>query len=58
MKSQSSARQKSEKASKLDEEAKADLKLRIMKALRNFMEKLKRYNITLEDVVNNQVFPT
>lgn len=58
MKSQSSARQKSEKASKLDEEAKADLKLRVMKALRNFMEKLKRYNITLEDVVNNQVFPT
>ena len=42
----------------MDEEAKADLKLRVMKALRNFMEKLTRFNITLDDVVNNQVFPS
>ncbi|CAD8142950.1 unnamed protein product [Paramecium pentaurelia] len=58
MKSQSSARLQSEKVTQLDEEAKADLKLRVMKALRNFMEKLKRFNITLDDVVNNQVFPS
>lgn len=50
----------------MDEDAKADFKLRIRKALRNFMDKLKRVNITLDDVkfvlliqiVSNQVFPT
>ncbi|CAD8166148.1 unnamed protein product [Paramecium pentaurelia] len=58
MKSQSSVRMKSDQVTRLDEDAKADLKLRVMKALRNFMDKLKRFNITLEDVVNNQVFPS
>ncbi|CAD8063507.1 unnamed protein product [Paramecium sonneborni] len=58
MKSQSSAKLHNENTLKLDEDVKADLKLRVMKALRNFMDKLKRFNITLEDVVNNQVFPT
>lgn len=43
----------SPKTQRLDEEAKADLRLRVMKALRNFMDKLKRFNITLNDVVNN-----
>ncbi|CAD8152793.1 unnamed protein product [Paramecium octaurelia] len=58
LKSQSSARLQSPKTQRLDEEAKADLRLRVMKALRNFMDKLKRFNITLNDVVNNQVFPS
>lgn len=34
----------------MDEESKADLKLRVMKALRNFIDKLKRFNISLQDV--------
>ncbi|KAM3144650.1 hypothetical protein pb186bvf_003257 [Paramecium bursaria] len=48
----------SKKQKKMDEDAKADFKLRIRKALRNFMDKLKRVNITLDDIVSNQVFPT
>ena len=39
----------------MDEDSKADFKLRIRKALRNFMDKLKRVNITLDDVILNVI---
>lgn len=32
--------------------------MRVIKALRNFIDKLKHFNITIQDVLENQIFPS